>query len=156
MSLLLVSVRRQQLTLYKRGRAVRRYRVSTAARGVGSRMGSLKTPPGLHVIARKIGAGRHPLTIFKDRRETGRRWDGRVERDNLILGRILVLDGLEPGLNRGGRVDSRRRYIYVHGTSRVSRVGSPSSNGCITLKPSDAVDLFRRVRVGDLVHVSRS
>jgi hypothetical protein len=29
--------------------------------------------------------------------------------------RILWLAGLEPGFNRGGDVDTFRRYIYIHG-----------------------------------------
>ena len=32
-----------------------------------------------------------------------------------ILTRILWLSGLEPGRNRLGRVDTMRRYIYIHG-----------------------------------------
>ena len=37
--------------------------------------------------------------------------------DAKITTRILWLEGLEPGFNRGGNVDSHARYIYIHGTA---------------------------------------
>ena len=36
--------------------------------------------------------------------------------DDFVTSRILWLDGLENGINRGVGVDSFSRYIYIHGT----------------------------------------
>ena len=58
-----------------------------------------------------------------------------------------------PGLNRGGSVDTLRRFIYIHGTADEHRLGVPVSHGCIRMANSDVVDLFTRVGVGTLVTV---
>lgn len=61
---------------------------------------------------------------------------------DLILSRILWLDGLEPSVNKGGSVDSRARYIYLHGTNQEQLLGTPSSHGCIRFSNDDIVELF--------------
>ena len=38
-------------------------------------------------------------------------------KEDVITTRILWLDGLEIGKNKGGNVDSKSRYIYIHGTA---------------------------------------
>jgi UDP-N-acetylmuramate--alanine ligase len=149
--MLLVSVEHQHLFLIRGRKIAAQYPVSTSKYGVGGLKGSLKTPPGLHRIFRKIGHGRPRGSVFKDRVPTGERWDGRSLFGDLILTRIFVLDGLEKGVNRGGRVDSRARYIYIHGTNHEAAVGRPASHGCVTMRNRDILELFRKTRKGDLV-----
>ena len=93
---------------------------------------------------------------MKDRIWTGRIWKRGQQTDNdLILSRILWLDGLEPGYNRGGKVDSRNRYIYIHGTNQVDALGQPASAGCIRLDPQAVIDLYERVDQGCRVLITR-
>jgi UDP-N-acetylmuramate--alanine ligase len=127
------------------------YRISTAARGVGAADGSLCTPLGTHRIHERIGAGAPPGTVFEDRRPTGRVWRREPETADLILSRILTLDGCEAGINRGPGVDSLSRYIYIHGTNHEDLLGTPASSGCIRMANRDVIDLFDRVREGDPV-----
>ena len=68
-----------------------------------------------------------------------------------ILTRILWLEGLEPGRNLGGEVDSRARYIYLHGTPDTSTMGVPGSRGCVRMRNADIIELFERVAEGDRV-----
>jgi lipoprotein-anchoring transpeptidase ErfK/SrfK len=73
-----------------------------------------------------------------------------------ILTRILWLCGEEPGKNRGGQVDTMRRYVYIHGTPDSAVLGVPGSHGCIRMRNTDLVDLFNRVPVGTPVNISES
>ena len=65
-----------------------------------------------------------------------------------ILTRILWLCGEEPGVNRGGQVDTMRRYVYIHGTPAETTLGVPGSHGCVRMANADMVELFDRVPVG--------
>ena len=65
------------------------------------RENSLKTPLGIHRIREKYGAGAPAGRIFRDREDTGEDWDHSQIGDNLILTRILRLEGLEEGINKG-------------------------------------------------------
>src|SRR5690606_15661971 len=94
--------------------------VSTAQVGVGQREGSGCTPLGWHYVRAAIGNGQPAGAVFCGRRPTGEVYSEALaetypQRD-WILTRILWLCGLERGVNRGGDVDSQRRYIYLHGT----------------------------------------
>ena len=71
-----------------------------------------------------------------------------------ITSRILWLEGLEPGCNRGGTVDSHARYIYIHGTGDEPSLGRPASHGCIHLAADDLLPLFDRLPVGTLVWIT--
>lgn len=151
--LCLVSVRAQALYLLEHGAVAAAWPVSTARRGVGARDGSLQTPPGAHRVAERIGAGAPAQAVFEGRAPTGEVAEaapgpGGRER---ITTRILRLDGLEPGVNRGGAVDSRARCIYIHGTNEEDRIGRPASRGCVRMRARDVIDLFDRVRDGALV-----
>lgn len=147
----------QTLALIEDGRVVRSFPVSTAAKGAGEREGSEQTPRGRHAVREKIGAGAPPGTVFAGRRATGEictpgRFEAEPERD-WITTRILWLDGLEEGRNRGGDRDSHARTIYIHGTPDESRLGRPASHGCIRMRDSDVAWLFDRVEVGTLVEI---
>lgn len=152
----------RQLLIVKRGsREVRSYAVSTSARGVGEELDSLKTPRGLHRIAEKIGRGELPGTIFKSRKSVGRQWSRASSNPagDFILSRILTLEGLQEGINRGSNkehrcVDSRRRCIYIHGTHEESKVGTPSSHGCIRMRNIDVIELFELIPLGTQLWIS--
>ncbi|AGA32900.1 hypothetical protein TVNIR_1227 [Thioalkalivibrio nitratireducens DSM 14787] len=155
---LVVRVDEQRLYVWEDGRVVETFPVSTAARGTGNRDGSLQTPLGLHRVARRIGDGVPCGTIFRGRVPTGT--VARILQDpgassalDAITSRILWLEGLEPGLNRGGEVDSFSRYIYLHGTDEEGRIGTPASHGCIRLRNQDMITLFARVPLNSLVSI---
>jgi len=130
---------------------VKRFRCSTSRFGIGQVQGSNCTPLGLHRIAEKIGGGWPVGAVFKSRQTVGFTWQGSA--DATITSRILWLEGLEPGFNRGGRVDSHARYIYIHGTGDERGLGRRASCGCIHLAADDLIPLFDRVPVGTLVWI---
>ncbi|HER34486.1 MAG: L,D-transpeptidase [Halothiobacillaceae bacterium] len=155
---LVVDVGLQRLYLFEAGRLVGEYPVSTAEKGTGNAEGSMRTPLGLHRVDEKIGAGAPTGMIFRGRRPTGQFAeiltdpDARAKRDD-VTSRILWLSGLEPGVNQGGEVDSKRRFIYIHGTPEEGRIGRPASHGCVRMTNADVIELFDRVEVGALVDI---
>lgn len=156
---LAVSIVQQRLDHF-RGRApLGSYRVSTARAGAGCVEDSLRTPTGLHRVSERIGEGEAVGMVFKARRPTGVRWrDWPSPEDNLITTRILRLEGLEPGWNRGadagGRVvDTHRRMVYIHGTNQADKLGTPNSHGCILLSDGDMLELFAAAPEGAWVMV---
>lgn len=157
-----VDSRLQQLYLWEAfpdgDMLIRQYPVSTAVNGLGERSGSYCTPRGRHRIAEKIGAGAPLYAAFKGREPTGEIWtpalDAADPGRDWILTRILWLEGLEPGKNQGGTVDSRARYIYIHGTNEEHRIGTPASHGCIRMKNAEVAELFDLVQAGTEVRIS--
>ena len=128
------------------------YRISTSALGVGQTMHSLRTPLGLHRVARKIGGG-HPIgTVFQARRAVGLTWQGMPEAT--IVHRILWLEGLEPGLNRNGSVDTFQRFIYIHGFGDETTLGRPRSRGCVHMAARDLLPLYDALPAGSLVWIA--
>ncbi len=127
--------------------------VSTSRHGVGQQQGSLQTPLGIHRIAQKIGDGEPCGRIFKARRASEEicRIDAVDAAEDVISSRILWLDGMQPGYNQGGEVDSFQRYIYIHGTADEAHIGQPASIGCIRMKNDDVIALFDTVAVDDRV-----
>jgi lipoprotein-anchoring transpeptidase ErfK/SrfK len=65
----------------------------------------------------------------------------------------LWLCGEESGFNRGGCLDSMRRYIYIHGTGEDQPMGEPRSHGCIRMRNGDVIELFELVRAGTPVEI---
>lgn len=116
--------------------------VSTAEKGLGNEEGSFKTPTGLHRIHALIGRDAPEGMIFIERRETGRIWDGSRSEKDLILTRVITLEGCEDNVNRGPGVDTLDRYIYIHGTNSEDLVGRPASRGCVRMKNRDIMRLF--------------
>ena len=153
-----ISVPRQQLDLYGGDALVRRYAVSTALHGVGESHGSGCTPRGLHRVRAKVGAGCDTATVFVGRRPTGELYSPELAAQHpgrdWILCRILWLTGCEPGFNRGGAVDTLRRFIYIHGCPDGTPLGMPASHGCVRMANADVMDLFGRVAVGTPVHIA--
>ncbi|MFT5548403.1 MAG: hypothetical protein ACI9CO_000318 [Candidatus Azotimanducaceae bacterium] len=130
------------------------YTISTAAAGVGNRLDSYKTPFGIHQIKQKIGDAEANGTVFKGRKPIGRISNQTDNQDeDEITTRILWLDGMEQGINRGGGDDTLARYIYIHGTSDEMRIGQAVSHGCIRMRNKDVIKLFDGVLVNDLVFI---
>jgi len=161
--LLTVSVARQAVTLWERDDAHRsnctpayrfrqRYIASTSRFGIGQKMHSNRTPLGLHRIARKIGGDQPIGTVFKGRVPIGLL--GELPEANIVH-RILWLTGLEPGFNRGGAVDTFRRYIYIHGFGDERTLGRPQSHGCVHLGVKDLIPLYDQLPTGTLVWIGR-
>lgn len=154
-----INIARQQLELLDdAGQVLRRYTVSTAAKGAGEVRGSCCTPRGKHIIRAKIGAGSPDNTVFVGRRPTGEIYTPELgaqfpERD-WILTRILWLSGCEAGFNRLGETDTMRRYIYIHGTPDSVPLGIPDSHGCIRMRNADLVELFDLVPAGTVVEIN--
>ncbi len=147
----------QQLQLWQGEQLLSRYAISTALKGAGEAMGSGCTPRGYHTIRAKIGGNLPPNSVLVGRRPTGEIYSEVLaaqfpERD-WILSRILWLCGTEVGRNRGGQVDSQRRYIYIHGTPDSEPMGVPRSQGCIRMHNSDLLPLFEQVAVGTRVEI---
>lgn len=134
-------------------RLVKKMPCSTSRFGIGQREGSNRTPLGLHRIAEKIGADAPAGTAFESRKAVGHTSQPEYA-DAKITTRIFWLDGLEPGFNQGGNVDSHGRYIYIHGTADQSSIGKPSSCGCIHLADADLIPLFDLLPSGTLVWIS--
>jgi len=155
--LLVVRLSSATLQFYLRRELAATYPVSTSRRPPSNVKGSLGTPRGLHEIAERIGAGQPSGVVFKSRVPTGRHYSELPGSDapdaNLITSRILWLRGLEPGVNRGGEVDTYDRYVYIHGTNREDRIGEPLSAGCVLMRNHDIIALYEWVRVGDWVWI---
>ena len=153
-----VDILAQILTLKDaQDRTLMHFRVSTARNGAGEVSGSEQTPRGAHYIRAKIGAGLPINSVLVSRRPTDEIYSpqlrGVYPNRDWILTRILWLCGLEPGKNRLGKVDTMRRYVYIHGCPDEDPMGVPSSRGCIKMRNQEIVELFERVAPGTRVHI---
>jgi len=153
-----VSLIAQALEVWRGDRLVKTYPVSTSKHGPGEIEGSNRTPRGRHVVRAKIGADAPENAVFRGRRQTGEIYSAALAaahpgRD-WILTRILWLSGAEIGRNRLGRVDTMRRYIYIHGTPDTEPLGVPGSIGCIRMRNRDVVELFDLVPAGTPVEIA--
>lgn len=134
----------QALSLWRGRERLSTHGISSGVAGHGQREGSGQTPLGWHYVRAAIGADQLRGTVFRGRRPTGEVFDSAraVPGRDYILTRILWLCGLEPGVNRGGDVDTQRRYIYLHGTPPDQPMGVAASHGCIRLRDDDLLTLF--------------
>jgi UDP-N-acetylmuramate--alanine ligase len=128
--------------------------ISTAKNGLGCVENSYCTPTGWHRIQARIGEGAEPGALFRHRVATGEVWRGEPRDEDLILTRVLTLDGLEEGWNRGPGRDSLERFIYLHGTNQEGLLGQPVSHGCVRLSNADVMALFDSVETGDAVLIA--
>jgi hypothetical protein len=154
--LLFVRIGTQTMQFFQHSELVKSYVISTSKRPPSNVKNSLGTPRGWHEIAERIGAGLPPGIVFKSRISTGKHYRELPEAStdqNLITSRILWLRGLEPGVNRGGDVDTYERYVYIHGTNHEDRIGQPLSAGCVLMRNLDIIELYEQVRAGDLVWI---
>ncbi|RLJ18376.1 hypothetical protein DJ030_11750 [bacterium endosymbiont of Escarpia laminata] len=155
--MLRIDISQQKIALLEDGNPLLSYPVATGRNGPGEQSGSGCTPRGLHKIRLKIGSGCPENCVFVGRRASGEIYSPALaakhpDRD-WILTRILWLTGLESGLNRGGSVDTLRRYIYIHGSPDSEPFGVPVSHGCIRMRNHDLLDLFEQVETNMLVEI---
>ncbi len=152
-----IDISKQRLKLRAGERTLLDAPVSTGLRGAGEVMDSERTPRGWHVVCEKIGEGAPMNTVFVGRRPTGELYTPELREKHpgrdWILTRILWLSGTETGRNMNGNVDSRERYIYIHGCPADVGVGAPGSRGCIRMRNEQIIELFNRVKVGTRVYI---
>jgi lipoprotein-anchoring transpeptidase ErfK/SrfK len=152
-----VDISEQRLYLIENSLVKASYPISTSKYGEGSIENSFKTPLGKHSIKEMIGDEAEINTIFTSRINTKRSAtiiDQFQDTDNdYVTSRIMWLDGEEDGLNKGGNVDSFRRYIYIHGTHEEGLIGTKASHGCIRMFNYDVIELFNLVNIGTKVQI---
>jgi len=150
--MIFINTAKQKLYLLANHKVKYEFSVSTAANGTGCLLNSNQTPIGLHMVVSKIGSGLPTGTLFKNRKPTNKIIDY-LPKDNsdYITTRIIRLSGLEDGTNKGGDVDTYDRYIYIHGTPYVDKLGDPESHGCIRMSDTDVITLFNSVKYKMLV-----
>lgn len=153
--ILVVSLSEQCMYVLKGDSVYKEYHISGAALGAGNQSGSNQTPLGLHRIKERYGEEVPLGGILKSRQFTGEvatiYTDSVDVEEDHVTTRILWLEGMEPGINKGGNVDSFNRYIYIHGTPEEGLIGQPASHGCIRMYNKEVVELFEASSVGDLV-----
>lgn len=146
-----ISAREQKIHCFEDDKPYKSYPVSTGKNGLGELEGSECTPRGWHRIHSRVGLDAAVNSVF-----VARQWTGEIYTEELaasfhgrdwILTRILQLDGLEEGRNKGGKVDSLQRYIYIHGTPDTTELGIPGSRGCIRMNNSDVIELANWVAI---------
>lgn len=158
-ALAFVNTRTQMLHFVLKQKFHCSFPISTAKNGEGSIEGSGMTPLGLHSVKERFGDGADPFAVFKSRVATGE-LAVPVEGGDAIIGRILRLHGLQPGINQGmnaegKNVDSFERYIYIHGTNDIAHLGQPASAGCVRMHPDGVVQLFELMPSGSHVFLYR-
>jgi lipoprotein-anchoring transpeptidase ErfK/SrfK len=137
-----ISIRDQTLTLKDGDTPVRSYPVSTSRFGIGTEMGSMKTPTGRFRVVEKIGGDVPSGTVFLSRVPL-KPVDPLPPTEDLVMSRILWLDGLDEQ-----NANTRDRYIYIHGTKHEDKIGTPTSCGCVRMHNADVTELFDLVEEG--------
>jgi L,D-transpeptidase YbiS len=137
-----ISIGDQRLTLMEDETPIRSYPVSTSRFGIGTEEGSMKTPTGRFRVAEKIGGGLPSDSVFQSRVPL-RPGDPLPPTEDLVMSRILWLDGLDEH-----NVNTRDRFIYIHGTKHEDKIGNPASHGCVRMRNEDVVELFDLVDEG--------
>lgn len=143
-----VSINDQSLSVIEGNECIRRFIISTATKGMGFTMNSYRTPTGGFRIAEKIGAGEASGTIFKQRVPAGRWRPGDCVTEDLVLSRILRLEGQD-----AENANTFDRYIYIHGTNHEDQLGQPASHGCIRLGHAEMIELFDMVDEETLLEI---
>lgn len=143
------------MVCFEEDKAIYTYNVSTGKNGMGELKNSECTPRGWHKVHAVIGHEYAHNSVLVARKWTGELYSPELAKQNpnrdWILTRIIQLDGLEPGRNKGGNVDSLERYIYIHGTPDSTQLGIPGSRGCIRMKNDEIVQLAQWVTTDTLV-----
>ena len=138
-----VTLSDQKLTVFKAGKKVKDYSISSSKFGIGNKNGSHQTPLGLHAISQKNGEGQPTGMVFKGCKPTGEVVDVDAAGRDPVVTRVIQLAGMEQNNH-----STHRRRIYIHGTPEERYIGQPASYGCIRMKSDDIVDLFGRVHRG--------
>jgi len=127
---------------------VREWPCSTSRFGLGFTEGSLRTPLGRFVVKEKHGHGAAWGTIFKARQPVGCWKPGDDTKEDLVLTRILRLDGLE-----ARNANTFDRFVYIHGTNDERRIGQRGSHGCVRLTNDAVIELYDSVPEGTEVWI---
>ncbi len=146
-----IDLARQTLVLWRDGVMLLELSISSGKAGVGSREGSGCTPTGRFRIASKHGENAPLGCIFRARipqQNLILESSGYEEADH-VLTRILTLDGLDEE-----NANTLARYIYIHGTPHVRKLGSPVSHGCIRVSPEEMITLYELCEIGCRVEIS--
>lgn len=148
---IIVSVPDQRLRLSQNGEIIHEYPISTSKFGLGSEVGSFRTPLGQFRVKEKIGGQAEVGTIFQGRKPVAihdLNGDAKCDED-MILTRILRLDGCELA-----NQNTWDRFIYIHGTNDEVGIGRPNSHGCIRMRSADIVELYEAVADGCDVEIA--
>lgn len=148
---IVISIDGQSLEVFRGQSCIRKFVVSTSAMGSGFEKDSYRTPTGRFRIFEKIGDGQPGGTIFKCRVPQGLWHPEEAVEEDLILTRILRLEGLDVD-----NANTLERCIYIHGTNREDLLGQPTSHGCIRLGNAEVIELFGMVSEGDMVVILAS
>ena len=152
-----IDISLQRLYLVDNSTIISSYPISSSKYGEGSKQNSFKTPLGSHMIKEMIGDQVPKNTIFISRINTQREakiiHDQENSDNDYVTTRIMWLDGMEDGKNKGKGVDSYNRYIYIHGTHEEGLIGQKASHGCIRMFNSDVIELFNVVKKGTKVYI---
>ena len=158
---ILIIPSQQKLLLIKNSIVLQEYMVSTSKYGLGNKNESFQTPIGIHKISKKIGDLCPIFTVFKGRVPLGDNLTlSELEKpinekyrkkhlkgcEDVITSRIMWLEGIEEGVNKGGNVDTYLRYIYIHGTAHEELIGKEASHGCIRMRNDNVIELFEKVK----------
>ncbi|MGI5868518.1 MAG: L,D-transpeptidase family protein [Kiritimatiellia bacterium] len=147
--LVVADIRSQRLHVIDADDVACEYVMSSSKFGTGNKINSNQTPLGWHRINERIGGDQIHGRSFTSRRPDPvvlepSQWRSDGGKD-YVLTRILWLEGLEPGVNAGGAVDTHARCIYIHGTNQEHLLGQPSSHGCLRLSNRDVMELYDTV-----------
>jgi len=158
---ILIIPSQQKLLLIKNSIVLQEYIISTSKYGLGNKNESFQTPIGIHKISKKIGDLCPIFTVFKGRvplednltlSELEKPINEKYRKKHLkgcedvITSRIMWLEGIEEGINKGGNVDTYSRYIYIHGTAHEELIGKEASHGCIRMRNDDVIELFEKIK----------
>ena len=139
------------------GNIIRSYPISSSSFGEGQIENSFKTPLGEHEVKVKIGTNVPKNQFFVSRehipQEADIIHDPIDSSDDFITTRIMWLTGLTEGFNKGGKVDSFKRYIYIHGTHEEGLIGMKASHGCIRMLNHDVLELFKIIPLKTTVNI---
>lgn len=155
--LIKIDTKEQWMHCYEGGALLKTYPISSAKNGLGEQWGSECTPRGWHRVHDVVGHEHEINSVF-----ISRVWTGELYSDDLakqfpnrdwILTRIIQLDGLEPGFNQGGQLDTLRRCVYIHGTPDSTPLRIPGSHGCIRMCNADIIMLASWVKPDTRVYI---
>ena len=137
-----ITLRDQKLSVLRDGKVVKDYKISSSKFGIGSSIGSHRTPLGIHAVTKKVGEGQPTGMVFKGCRPTGEVVETDSGRDPIVT-RVIQLAGLEPFNS-----NTHKRRIYIHGTPEERYIGRPASYGCIRMRSKDVLELYPYVYRG--------
>ena len=141
---IVISVKRQTMTVLQSGARKAEFPVSTSKFGVGDQRRSYRTPLGAFHIEKKVGANLPSGAVFKGLRFTGEVVAANAPGRDPIVTRVLCLGGGSAG----------SRGIYIHGTPQEKFIGRPASYGCIRMRSRDVIALFNTVALGTRVLIT--